>query len=112
MKGFETFSIYLCLLGGLFDDCVQSYCALAIHILSCMNNGGICFTFAVCTNDLDAHEIRGYVIHNLEAKTEVVVPYPEEVGSDGLTKTITSGRAFHHGRFIMSLRKQAQKEPK
>ncbi|RUS79256.1 hypothetical protein EGW08_012986 [Elysia chlorotica] len=66
---------------------------------------------SVCTEDLDAHEIKGYVIHNLEAKTEVVVPYPKELGSNKETKTTISGRAFHHGRFIMSLRKEAQQEP-
>ncbi|GFN79564.1 squalene monooxygenase-like [Plakobranchus ocellatus] len=66
---------------------------------------------ADCTHNLDAHEIKGYVIHNLEAKTEVVVPYPREQGNDDATKNITSARAFHHGRFITSLRERAQKEP-
>ncbi|GFS14817.1 squalene monooxygenase-like [Elysia marginata] len=67
---------------------------------------------AVCTEGLDAHEIKGYVIHNLEAKTEVVVPYPKELGVEEDIKTTLSGRAFHHGRFIMALRKQAQLESK
>lgn len=66
---------------------------------------------SLCTEDLDAHVIKGYVIHNLEAKTEVVVPYPKESDRSGDTEKTISGRAFHHGRFIMSLRKQAQREP-
>lgn len=45
------------------------------------------------------------MIHNTETKTSVQIPYPvtTEDGIDG-------GRAFHHGRFIMSLRKLAQAE--
>ncbi|ESO95888.1 hypothetical protein LOTGIDRAFT_144418, partial [Lottia gigantea] len=57
-------------------------------------------------NGLDAHPIKGYVIHDLETQTEVTVPYPKE----GSTQEVTQGRAFHHGRFIMSLRERAQQE--
>ncbi|TRY95550.1 hypothetical protein DNTS_021476 [Danionella cerebrum] len=53
---------------------------------------------------LDAHVVNGYVIHELESRTEVEIPYPEEEGS------IQGGRAFHHGRFIMGLRRTALAE--
>ena len=43
----------------------------------------------------------------MKSKTEVQIPYPEEQnGVPGI------GKAFHHGRFVMSLRKAAQAEPK
>ncbi|KAJ7985598.1 hypothetical protein DPEC_G00353730 [Dallia pectoralis] len=54
---------------------------------------------------LDAHVVNGYVIHDIESSTEVEIPYPEEKNS------IQCGRAFHHGRFIMGLRKAALAEP-
>lgn len=55
---------------------------------------------------LDAHVIGGYVIHDTESLSEVEIPYPrDECG-------VQSGRAFHHGRFIMGLRCAALKEPK
>jgi len=54
-----------------------------------------------CTESLDAHTVKGYVIHDLKSKAEVLIPYPKDdnVG--------TTGRAFHHGRFVMALRKAA-----
>uniref|UniRef100_A0A8C0FZP3 Squalene monooxygenase n=1 Tax=Chelonoidis abingdonii TaxID=106734 RepID=A0A8C0FZP3_CHEAB len=55
---------------------------------------------------LDAHIVKGYVIHDLESKSEVEIPYPNS--ADGL---VQSGRAFHHGRFIMGLRRAAMAEP-
>ncbi|EMP30287.1 Squalene monooxygenase [Chelonia mydas] len=55
---------------------------------------------------LDAHIVNGYIIHDLESKSEVEIPYPNS--ADGL---VQSGRAFHHGRFIMGLRKAAMAEP-
>ncbi|XP_016375646.1 squalene monooxygenase [Sinocyclocheilus rhinocerous] len=54
---------------------------------------------------LDAHVVNGYVIHDLESRTEVEIPYPQQESS------IQSGRAFHHGRFIMGLRRAALAEP-
>lgn len=54
---------------------------------------------------LDAHIVNGYVIHDRESCTEVEIPYPQEENS------IQCGRAFHHGRFIMGLRRVAQAEP-
>ncbi|XP_030604712.1 squalene monooxygenase [Archocentrus centrarchus] len=54
---------------------------------------------------LDAHLVHGYVIHDIESGTEVEIPYPEEE-----TK-VYCGRAFHHGRFIMGLRRAAMAEP-
>uniref|UniRef100_A0A8C3RTT6 Squalene monooxygenase n=1 Tax=Chelydra serpentina TaxID=8475 RepID=A0A8C3RTT6_CHESE len=55
---------------------------------------------------LDAHIVNGYIIHDLESKSEVEIPYPNS--ADGL---VQSGRAFHHGRFIMGLRRAAMAEP-
>ncbi|KAL6108770.1 sqle [Pungitius sinensis] len=54
---------------------------------------------------LDAHVVSGYVIHDMESSTEVEIPYPQ--GEDH-TKC---GRAFHHGRFIMGLRRTAMAQP-
>ncbi|KAM7382454.1 hypothetical protein PAMP_002181 [Pampus punctatissimus] len=54
---------------------------------------------------LDAHLVNGYVIHDMESNTEVEIPYPQE------EESIQCGRAFHHGRFIMGLRKAALAEP-
>uniref|UniRef100_A0A665UCE4 Squalene monooxygenase n=1 Tax=Echeneis naucrates TaxID=173247 RepID=A0A665UCE4_ECHNA len=54
---------------------------------------------------LDAHLVNGYVIHDMESRTEVEIPYPQEETS------IHCGRAFHHGRFIMGLRRAALAEP-
>nr|XP_057909860.1 squalene monooxygenase [Doryrhamphus excisus] len=55
--------------------------------------------------NLDAHLVNGYVIHNMETNTEVEIPYPQQ------EEKIQCGRAFHHGRFIMGLRKAALAEP-
>ncbi|XP_064804135.1 squalene monooxygenase-like isoform X2 [Oncorhynchus masou masou] len=54
---------------------------------------------------LDAHVVNGYVIHDIESSTEVEIPYPQADSS------IQCGRAFHHGRFIMGLRRAALAEP-
>lgn len=54
---------------------------------------------------LDAHKVHGYVIHDMESSTEVEIPYPQE------EELIQCGRAFHHGRFIMGLRRAALAEP-
>ncbi|KPP70453.1 squalene monooxygenase-like, partial [Scleropages formosus] len=53
---------------------------------------------------LDAHVVNGYVIHDLESRTEVEIPYPKE------DNVVQGGRAFHHGRFIMGLRRAAMAE--
>ncbi|KAI3361456.1 hypothetical protein L3Q82_013620 [Scortum barcoo] len=54
---------------------------------------------------LDAHVVNGYVIHDMESSTEVEIPYPQA------EESIQCGRAFHHGRFIMGLRRAALSEP-
>ncbi|KAM8871214.1 squalene monooxygenase [Spinachia spinachia] len=54
---------------------------------------------------LDAHVVSGYVIHDMESSTEVEIPYPQ--GED----PTRCGRAFHHGRFIMGLRRTAVAQP-
>ncbi|XP_045309656.1 squalene monooxygenase [Leopardus geoffroyi] len=55
---------------------------------------------------IDSQDIHGYVIHDQESKSEVHIPYPLSENSQ-----VQSGRAFHHGRFIMGLRKAAMAEP-
>lgn len=55
---------------------------------------------------LDAQVVNGYIIHDWESKSEVHIPYPLSESNQ-----VQSGRAFHHGRFIMSLRKAAMAEP-
>ncbi|XP_063777400.1 squalene monooxygenase [Pseudophryne corroboree] len=55
---------------------------------------------------LDAHIVHGYVVHDIESKAEVEIPYPMNEN-----KQLQCGRAFHHGRFIMGLRKMAMAEP-
>ncbi|XP_010738385.3 squalene monooxygenase [Larimichthys crocea] len=54
---------------------------------------------------LDAHLVNGYVIHDMESSAEVEIPYPQA------DENIQCGRAFHHGRFIMGLRRAALAEP-
>ncbi|XP_059103561.1 squalene monooxygenase [Peromyscus eremicus] len=54
----------------------------------------------------NAHLIHGYIVHDYESRSEVQIPYP--VSEDN---QVQSGVAFHHGKFIMSLRKAAMAEP-
>ncbi|XP_044064522.1 squalene monooxygenase [Siniperca chuatsi] len=54
---------------------------------------------------LDAHLVNGYVLHDTESSTEVEIPYPQA------EESIQCGLAFHHGRFIMGLRRAALSEP-
>ncbi|XP_053571322.1 squalene monooxygenase [Bombina bombina] len=54
---------------------------------------------------LDAHVVHGYIVHDIESKAEVEISYP--LNDD---KQPQCGRAFHHGRFIMGLRKIAMAE--
>ncbi|XP_051827040.1 squalene monooxygenase [Antechinus flavipes] len=56
--------------------------------------------------NLDAHMVHGYVIHNQGCREEVEVPFPHSPD-----KEVQSGRAFHHGRFITNLRNAAMAEP-
>ncbi|XP_039594879.1 squalene monooxygenase isoform X1 [Polypterus senegalus] len=53
---------------------------------------------------VDAHTIKGYMIHNSETRTEVEIPYPV------VESAVQCGKAFHHGRFIMGLRRVASAE--
>ncbi|NWZ22895.1 ERG1 monooxygenase, partial [Asarcornis scutulata] len=55
---------------------------------------------------IDAQTVNGYIIHDTETKSEVEIPYP--TSEDG---RVVSGRSFHHGKFIMGLRKAAMAEP-
>ncbi|XP_078676133.1 squalene monooxygenase-like isoform X1 [Branchiostoma floridae x Branchiostoma belcheri] len=54
---------------------------------------------------IDAHHVQGYVVHDLESGKNVKLPYPKDDSC-----AVMEGRAFHHGRFIMGLRKEAQKQ--
>ena len=55
------------------------------------------------TEDIDAHVVHGYVVHNNSTNTSVELSYP----LDG-DKKVTTGRSYHHGRFIMGLRREAK----
>lgn len=59
-----------------------------------------------CVEGLDAHEVKGYIIHDIESKISVEVPYPSQ------EEDVYSGRSFHHGRFVMGLRKAARAQPR
>ena len=61
---------------------------------------------AGCLEGFDAHTIKGYVLHETKTNSKVHVPYPtDENGS-------TWGKAFHHGKFVMALRRAAMAEEK
>lgn len=72
----------------------------------CETNGCRCRRPSGSVEGLDAHLVKGYVIHDMESSSEVEIQYPLEENS------IQCGRAFHHGRFIMGLRRAALAEPK
>ncbi|EDV23228.1 uncharacterized protein TRIADDRAFT_63342 [Trichoplax adhaerens] len=55
---------------------------------------------------IDAHCVRGYVVHDIDSGSKVDLSYPNDDSGN-----IMTGRAFHHGRFVMGLRKLAQAEP-
>lgn len=63
--------------------------------------------FADTVEGFNAHLVHGYIVHDYESRSEVQIPYP--VSEDN---QVQSGVAFHHGKFIMSLRKAAMAEPK
>lgn len=52
------------------------------------------------------HCIHGYIVHDYESRSEVQIPYPVSENNQ-----VQNGVAFHHGKFIMSLRKAAMAEP-
>ncbi|XP_005082807.1 squalene monooxygenase [Mesocricetus auratus] len=54
----------------------------------------------------NAHMIHGYIVHDYESRSEVQIPYPVSENNQ-----VQNGVAFHHGKFIMSLRKAAMAEP-
>eukprot|EP00002_Diphylleia_rotans_P039526 TRINITY_DN918_c0_g1_i4.p1 TRINITY_DN918_c0_g1~~TRINITY_DN918_c0_g1_i4.p1 ORF type:complete len:534 (+),score=139.58 TRINITY_DN918_c0_g1_i4:39-1640(+) len=56
-----------------------------------------------CVEGIDSCHTRGYQIHHKGEVTTIV--YPDDEGK------MTVGRGFHHGRFIMNLRKALLKEP-
>ena len=55
-----------------------------------------------CVEDIEAEVVHGYVVHYMRNGQSVALNYPKnEVG------LIHTGRAFHHGRFVMNLRRAA-----
>ena len=56
---------------------------------------------------IDAHTVKGYVIHDRKSGTHVQLSYPLDENNQ-----VQTGRSFHHGRFIMGLRRQCQNESK
>lgn len=63
--------------------------------------------FADALEGIDAQCLNGYVLHDRESKSEVHITYPLSENSQ-----VQGGRAFHHGKFVMNLRKAAMAEPK
>ncbi|XP_064010346.1 squalene monooxygenase [Pogoniulus pusillus] len=55
---------------------------------------------------IDSQIVNGYIVHDRESNLEVEIPYP--ISEDG---RVASGRSFHHGQFIMGLRRAAMAEP-
>jgi len=53
----------------------------------------------------EAQSTTGYIIHDWKTGASVHIPYPK--ASDNQCK---EGKAFRHGKFIMSLREAARKE--
>ena len=58
---------------------------------------------AAATEGIDCHVVHGYVVHNLATNTSVDLSYPLDRDQNVMT-----GRSYHHGRFIMGLRREAQ----
>ena len=62
-------------------------------------------TFDVdAVENIDAHVVYGYVIHDNDSGNTVSLSYPLDEN-----KAVMTGRSFHHGRFVMGLRKEARK---
>lgn len=76
-------------------------------LLKAFFNSSAGFCFADTVEGIDAQTVNGYIIHDLESKSEVEIPFP--TSEDG---RVVSGRSFHHGQFIMGLRRAAMAEPK
>lgn len=76
---------------------------------------------------IDSHTIKGYILHDTLSNSQVEVSYPRDrdaidetpdrqniygssVDPPDVINGLSSGRAFHHGRFVMGLRREAQKQ--
>lgn len=59
-----------------------------------------------CLENLDGHTIKGYMIYDPVKKSLVEVPYHIQTDEHD----ISEGMAFHHGRFVVALRKAAMAE--
>ena len=49
--------------------------------------------------------MEGYVIHDLDTNSKVDLSYPKDEAEN-----LQTGRAFHHGRFVMGLRRAAMEQ--
>ena len=58
-----------------------------------------------CVEGIDAAIVHGYIVHNTMSGENVPLAYPREESCNA----IITGRAFHHGRFVMKLREAALK---
>lgn len=54
--------------------------------------------------NIDAHVVHGYCVHDNDSGGSVILSYPEDKQQQVIT-----GRSFHHGRFVMGLRHEAEK---
>lgn len=57
-------------------------------------------------DEIESHAINGYIIHDMDSQSKIEIPFPSTAHGQ-----VQSGRAFHHGRFIMGLRRAAMAEP-
>ncbi|KAI3384980.1 hypothetical protein SNEBB_005156 [Seison nebaliae] len=62
-----------------------------------------------CLNEIDAQKTTGYVIHNDELSDTVIVPYAK-LQENLKDSNEIYGNAFHHGRFIQSLRRKCSQQ--
>ncbi|CAG8984099.1 hypothetical protein HYALB_00010599 [Hymenoscyphus albidus] len=68
-----------------------------------------------CLEGIDAVTVKGYDV--IYYGTEVLIPYPENAGTDGTKASQIEkgrrpeGKCFHHGRFISQLRKACARQP-
>ena len=56
-----------------------------------------------CVEDIEAATVHGYVMHYTLSGENVVLNYPKKE----VDNSFHTGRAFHHGRFVMKLRESA-----
>lgn len=60
--------------------------------------------YIAAVENIDAHTVYGYVVHDQSSGSNVSLSYPVNENN-----SIMTGRSFHHGRFVMGLRREARK---